>query len=592
MSNKLKRKDDDERQNKKGKQYYKDKSANHYRREQPRKDSSDKRVNLDNERIQKYEEDSKRKPDANDVSWYSKNPELMRSAAQIPFASVLGAPIVWPNSTTVWNEQTVTGVMGINWAPSVGTPGIGKNLYPYALNQAGKNIYSFLVHANSRDYKYEYQDLTILILAGMQPFLLLASMRRAYGVMKYYQERNWYMPSGLVRAMGFDAEDLRKNLGRMWFQLNDMVLQTRQIWIPNVMPILERWFWLNSLVYTDSETSNFAQCYVFNQHNYFMYDETTVNTGGALVPLKIQRGGSGDKTEFLPGSHVYAWDDWVRAFDACMSALLNSEDRGIIFGDILNAYGPSSIYSLGEIPADYVVAPTYNSEVLTQIENSTSCGMYTTSIFQTTDGLVPQWSNVVDNGEWNVSDDAKYQAYIVTTPGRSIVNFHFAEQPTPEQITVATRLTALGCYVNYTPAITTGNDIRLDEPRPVPITCGSETVVYVSLVDIISNTVDQRREVQRSYLHPVYDSKLTGDVNVPNVPLWEKWASFDWAPALYDMNVNTAIRPTTSKWIYNQSSTEVRRAALDFDNYAQIDSNTLDKIHTMCLYSLFGVPQM
>lgn len=145
-------------------------------REQPKKDSKAKRVNFDNERLDKVEKQMRKDSGyrdcrSNDVLWYAKTPELLRSAASIPFSTTLGTK---PEFTI---PTAVPGVLQIDWAPTVG----GMEARP--INQAANSIYSFTVHANSRNYSYDPADQMKMIIAGMQVFSALAAGIRAYGVM-------------------------------------------------------------------------------------------------------------------------------------------------------------------------------------------------------------------------------------------------------------------------------------------------------------------------------------------------------------------------------------------------------------------------
>lgn len=82
----------------------KGKGRSSVKREQPRKDSKAKRVNLDNARESRVERDIRRdsqKVTANDIQWYSRNPELLKSSASLPFAKVLGAQVAGDQSIPV-----------------------------------------------------------------------------------------------------------------------------------------------------------------------------------------------------------------------------------------------------------------------------------------------------------------------------------------------------------------------------------------------------------------------------------------------------------------------------------------------------------
>lgn len=506
-------------------------------REQPRKDSKDPRVNLDNVRdskLRQWKRDA-RKGDANDIAWYSANPELLRAAAQMGFSNYTGEQIQGTG-------LGVPGVMAMYWCPDIPE---------YAANIAANDQYSFVVHANSRNTRYNSPDLMILELAGMQVFSAIAAGMRAYGIMKKYPGLNAYRPDVLVRAMGFDANDLRSNLSQMWFDLNNLISQSKQIWIPNTVPLNNRWFWLNSNVYMDGNSAK-DQYYLFVQGRFFQYSETSSSTGGQLVTVP----------GWDPQTSTVTWDAFVTMVQTMINALIDSEDRGIIFGDILKAYGEEKIFALNPITADFSVEPEYNAEVLTQIENCTITGS-------------PQnlMLGVTQTNERGVYPLYGFGAAPTNAPlyGKSfsILNFHQADYPTADQIVIATRLTSLGY------ASDTGGTPESPTYNTHPAVRGTE-VVYGCALFGYEYGVNGRTLSQ-------VNSQFTTSTGL-SVSTVFNWAAFDWAPWLYQI---PATRP------FDPSQTEVGFEPTmmfgDYSNWAVITMKDLQKLHTMASLSLFGV---
>lgn len=165
-------------------------------REQPRKDSDDPRINLDNARESKVAKDIERdskKSNANDISEFNKNPELLKSAASLPFASITGLPLQVTNGV-----KSVSGIMVMPYEPGL----MGYDTQS-AMNKAFQQIYSFVVHANSRNYKYEYTDLAMYTLAGIELFTAISEAIRVYGTAKAYTEENLYYGDAVIAALGF-----------------------------------------------------------------------------------------------------------------------------------------------------------------------------------------------------------------------------------------------------------------------------------------------------------------------------------------------------------------------------------------------------
>lgn len=561
------------------KQNRKGRTVPNYRREQPRKDSKSKRINLDNARASKVERDIRKdmgKSTANDIGWYNGNPELLKSAGSIPLATILGQPIYEfsGKGATGHDYQGVPGIMALPFAPNLGTD-------VQAANQTFNSQYSFLVHANSRNYTYDGTDLGLLELAGAQVFAIIAAMVRAYGICKYYYEQNLYTPDALLYAMGFYPFDVRENLSEFWFRLNVLIDQTKQIWVPTTMPIVDRWIWLNSEVYTDAEGIT-AQMYLYVQNLFYYYDETRLTTGGCLSAVPVA-GVTG--TTFSPGLDQYTVRDWILTVQFMIDKLIGSQDRGIIYGDILNAYGTDKIRAMMPIDANFKLAPVYNKEVLMQIENTVLTTAYPSGIVQQkTDlehnqmaALIQVWDNVNAGG-------SKYK--MPNALSQSVLNFHFPEQPTPEMIMVATRNISYGLVNNAWAFDSTGK--ALVKKGLAPQCCSTE--VFTNIVLYYSTTkpgLYHSPNLTKIYLNQCMMSEATG--------AWSRYArnfrlmAFDWHPFIYEIE---RAEYEESDYVGPDFSYSVNLAHGDYDHYTVMNIDMLRKLHRTATYSLFGVPQM
>lgn len=556
----------------------KDKKGNRrpYRGKQGRKDSDSKRVNFDNARESKVErdikEDSKRL-EANDISWYSKNPTLLKSAASFPFASILG--------NKLFTRGSVPGVMVLPWTPCFGRNNV-------ALNQAFNSMYSYVVHANSRNYNYTAPDLAVLMLAGSQVYAILGSVLRAYGAVKFYSEENKFMPDALLRAMGFNPSDFRANLPNIWFQINNFIDQLKQIWIPDVFPVIDRWYWMNTNLFTDAQGYR-SQIYLFSQVLYFGFSETGVKTGSSLGVMctdgtvKIL-GSSSTSNTFNPNPNSnYKWEVWAKVIQGMIDLLIQSEDRGIIYGDILKAYGAESIKALSPIDSNFVVAPAYNAEVLTQIENWVSTDAMCLGLAQNENFLYPTW-------QVGFSVNGQVSAPVVTEISNlirsTVLNFHMPEQPTPEMITIATRMCALGAKgeVSYNP---TGAGNMSSTTVLKPEACGTELphdpyIIYFN--DSLGLGLSVETWAQRKAQAPDAASRVV-DYSQMDI------MAFDWHPFMYITDGTKWTLPTSAS-ATNAYIKDPYNAYGDFDNYTVIPADIMQKLHDTCAFSLFGVPQI
>nr|AVX53593.1 putative capsid [Marmot picobirnavirus] len=520
----------------------------------------------------------------NDISWYNHSPELLKSAASLPFASIIGQGLSWTSGVPI---QSVPGIMSIGWDPSIG----GELNDNGAINQAATSTYSYLVHANSRNYTYEAADLMLAIMAGAEVFSILGAMIRAYGVAHKYSEANRYLPDGLLTAMGFQPDDIRKNFSRMWFDINLLIDRSKQIWIPNTMPFLMRRFWLNTTLFKDSSDVK-GQIYVFVQNDYLSYQSTTIETGGALLETGC---GPQPYTEFHPAEQQYTWDQWMSVAEYMLQKLLDEEDRGIMYGDILNAYGADHIYALPTITSDYTVEAVYSEEVLMQIENLvTSRSVTQCGVGQVEGLLVPIYKHAI------ITPTQPLEAGL---PGVQALNFHFNTQPSPEAIMVATRAKTAGMVYIKAGNIIVSSSWNPDyQCRPANAiassakatdlrvsTCGTEICTSIRL---------WFRDLKRSSGPSKYfaweliqcaSQWATGDTDIATRAFL---MSFDWHPFLYEVQSGPKDNPDFPSDTEELLYTGTVAAYGDYCNYTQISSANLERLHSVALYSEFGVPQM
>lgn len=580
---------------------------------QPRKDSSSKRENLDNARVDRVErdiEEGKLKPGANDITDFNRNPELLTAACRYPFAAILGNPFEGTGNT-------VPGVMSMVWQPNFNTGSDGS-----ALNKAFQQMYSFVVHKNSRNYKYEYTDLAMYILAGAEVFSAISDAVRAYGTVKLYPEPNRYMCDGVLQTMGWDGRDLRNNLNQMYFDILNLINMSKNIWIPTTVPLITRWIKRNASLYTDA-TGTRSQTYVYVRDSYFMLSETASTTGTALVPALISNVDAGESdltrpfkrttyntpvTSFAAYTkqtlHQFKWQDFYNMVVNMINHLVASQDRGMIYGDILNAYGPEKIYAFPPVSLDYACVPEYNAEILMQMENITvtNCaqvvGLYQTNA-NVNNRLIQVWA------ERTYEDDNTWYG----APDVQIMNVHYPAQPTPEDVMLMTRMksgpltkTSDAYSVTSTGSlhdsanwyfgkvsVNIEGDYNEGSFKPsqtndllIPYTAGTELptgMFYTVWQNNAAGGTFSTKEVNQYAPCVMNNSNYAPRTAQLLSEEWWRIQAFDWHPFFYYM-------------ASSQGEWNLIDAYGDFDNYTTINAQMLREMNDVALYSVLGIPHM
>lgn len=617
---------------------------------QPKKDSDTPRINADNARIDKVEDtieaDSK-KENANKIEDFSGNPELMRAVSSLPQFTILGTPVS-SNS-----NFRVPGIMTMYWVPNFGNERV-----PISWNQAWKQAFAYMVHANSRNYSKDFTDYGIATHAAIEVFAAIEDARRVYGVAKAYTEQNFYLVENLINAMGFNPESIRTNLSRMWGDINDLIVKTKDLWVPNVFPILSRYLDYNTYVYTDAPGQR-SQTYVYVRRFYYQFSATGNDQGGCLIKARVP---VYDVTGLQDVEHVtgwkvfdrypvnrtsgtiyrqpitYTWQEFKAMIESMINAIVNQQDLGNMYGNMMNAYGPDKCFALQAMDPSYTVLPTMNAEIMAQIENLNVCDAVpegfgqiqgSTSVGSATGpSMIQFYSRSTLAGNEN-------KVFVPTVAGGevSVLNFHTTEQPSNAFIVEATRMKTASLIVDsrlvvksestaqqnldpddddlyykqrmYIPDAGTYNYLLDGDTSPVyvPYTAGSEMVTGVCIwvkTGVRVNAGFVMSDLAYRDITSFFGSTYGSATSTSQLDNLGYLMAFDWHP----FTVNTTnIIPTAnlpgSNSTFGTVPTQDSSLSLvtwvsgygDYDNYSTINRQELKRLNDACFYSLFGIPQ-
>lgn len=334
---------------------------------------------------------------ANDPMWYAASPQLLSDAASLAYSNALGSKYNISQGSTgllypTQADQHVSGVMAIRYLPG---PGISTAANS-AVNIAARNIYSFVRHANSGHANYDSPDLMMYLLAMDNVYGMWSYLVRVYGVARFYNQKNRYLPKILLRSMGVNPDSIQSNLADLRYFINAMANKIGALCVPTTMPYFMRHLWMNQNIFVDSPNEK-AQVYLYVPSAYYTYVET--EGAGSLHGTA------------LSSNSFKTYDELKTILESMMDALMGSEDINIMSGDILKAY-QGKVWKLEQIPADYTVLPTYSEEVLSQIENLIANG-------------------AAESSSLDVTQDANgtilYQPTCAASPGctfKTILNMH------------------------------------------------------------------------------------------------------------------------------------------------------------------------
>lgn len=473
---------------------------------------------------------------SNDPSWYGKNPELLKDAASINTSNISGDPILIDTTPQIiYTDRALAtpGICALEIRPSIGhTQGSSK-----AVNMAAKNIYSFVRHANSGAANYDAPDLMMAILAADQVFSMLAHAIRVYGTAMVYNQKDRYTPEALINAMGFDFTDVMNNLANYRYRINQLIAQASVIWVPSNMPVVARHFWMYSNIYRDSEDDK-AQYYLMVPASTWKFEPAQSTSGSSLSPIEFDY------------TNPRTFGSFLNTIQEMLKPIVEDEDMGIMFGDLLKAYGKDNLFSLNMIEDSYTVLPVYNREVLSQIHNSTSMLVEAAGVNQTDTGEIYEGIDVV-----GAFKTFRGRPSVVTT----LLNF-WEKTPAPETVMVSTRLHTLSLR------LLAGENIVCN------LICGTEFVNRYRLYQYENGVL--AKKVFNTYVNSNEQEEI--DISA-------ELSKFDWAPQLHVGNYTAGATQADDRWVMDG-------IYFDLDNYTVVGRNALIKMNETALFSEFGVP--
>lgn len=392
-----------------------------------------------NYKYQKGQRDNyvdKSSPDSktdNDVSWYASHPQLLIDAASHAYGLPLGAKYSYnenidlSENVDVAKYHHVPGIMSLGFVPSVGIS-VDANS---PINVIARNMYSFVVHANSRNTRYNAPDLMMYLLAVDSLHMLHAWLTRAYGFMNFSTPLNRYLVKSLIESMGFNYDNLSGNMADFRGVINSLGVKLGALAIPDSIPYFKRHRWMVSNVWLDTPNTK-AQMYFYSPDSFFQYEEMydEEQSGHAKHEwgnLNYRSSGS--------GSHNISTIKTL--INDLYNPVIESEDCNIIAGDILKAFGGERLLIVPQIPTDFTLSPSYNEEVLTQIHNYRGMGV-----------LETKYAAVDQDVDRNiVVHNPTFRASVVGTDMNVVFDMPY-DNPTPADTMVASRMTVISDPIN------------------------------------------------------------------------------------------------------------------------------------------------
>lgn len=583
-------------------------SRNHQRRSGPKRDNYRPDDTRNRNAAKSDSNAAPARPEAmNDISWYSRNPNLLLAAGSFPYPYRPGMDIgiihPWKPNTPGTGTNTeyppikqinkvhIPGVLSLSWIPTLGVSTSATD--PATI--AGKEMYARVRAAFSGTLRADAPDYVIYLMCLDSLFSYIGWLKRVYRTLSAWSPENYALPDRILNAMGLynsDISSLREGKTRLWQYINELVLQSRKFTCPAVMDIFNRHYWMSDNVYTDAPTIA-SQMYLFNLravHKFKMVDSadpTPVPAPGTEIVELPQYIASSTAPTVMTPEIFYSFGR------SLIDALVEWDDSYQINGYLMKAYQGAPQFVVAEIAQDEMLTPVYVEEVLTQIENSRTIPGATSYYDPTTkqyDSIDKPYAN------FGLYQSVTYNT-VISNPKMSVFDFHGmmtyggwkadpmlsirSDSPTVADNVIATRLQAT--VLKAVPSADWKDQTDAD-PWELTISCGTEVPLGWKLIEddnakewTWDPNVPFRGGIGRSIPQvPVYTIVDTG-ITADSLD-YLKLIQFDWHPFI----VMTALKPNVSGTEYVIASPYVIG---DTHNITVISREDLINLHRVCVLS-------
>lgn len=302
-------------------------------------------------------------PHANDPAWRVQNPALSETVGNILFSDPTGlfhsngaGPL---NTTAAYNiEWSVAGLMVFNALPLWGEASSATA----PTNIAGQKIQWL---ANVKWYNqtgYAPSDIMAMVMAVDAIHIFIIEAIRAYACCSKYSVQNKYYGRNMVRALGWDYDDILTNLAKFRYVINEAITKINQLHIPKIFYCVDSHISMYSRIYSESPVqSEKAQLYAFRSNSWWLWNDSD----GTLTAYPWQWW-----TSSTDKHQLCRTEDFERTINSMLDPILTSEFIAKMDADLLRVFSYDECFQLSPIGETLDIQFTYDPLVLCQIFNA------------------------------------------------------------------------------------------------------------------------------------------------------------------------------------------------------------------------------
>lgn len=415
------------------------------------------------------------------------------------------------------------------------------------------------------DVSFEAPDLLMAELAAASLLAVLEEGRRAYGLMRYFLQFNAGYARRIVQAAGFDFDDLKAKMADFRTEFNIHVSQfNKQIALPQAFMLGQRWKYLATHVFTDTEDPDYATAFMWKLEGAMKYDPITATTGTSLT-----------RSDITPIKET-GWmvEEYFQLVDELMDALVDSDTRKM-FGAIRRVYDQASLETISEIEMDYTTELTVNDVVSAQLHNSSAPGTairYWAPSSIVADTTANQKIMVYQDQSGHVYSNVGYP-----TPAQGTYTEDYEE--TDVIVDMYDHLVTPGNVLDITATVQfgyeTGGPAGVNDKSYTRLICRSELIRAFRLIldPSAANSIGLS-----SYIYDI-DARASTQGLLDN-------------PIIETRQISLLSKIDSHPWfrVFNASSGKRVMSIGEFDKYTMIGKLQMKKLHDQTMFQMLAMP--
>lgn len=319
----------------------------------------------------------------NDISFYTKNPEITKAFCKLPFSFIVGSRI--PNLEAGQSEVSSIVSFIVDWLPSTAcksTNVIGTT--PSIMDQAKTIVYTAMRRANSGSTNnIEPVDVfTSNLLASIDILCNAVNFHRVFKIANSFSWKNRIIPREIFHHLGLNYDDFIENQANYRGRFDTLVAFAKTIRTLANFPFIQAAYAEYDNIFKDEDTdTGREQLIIPVKAFHHIYDPvgTTANPGGTvrlMTEKDLDPSSSTDNTIYTAGNGSWAGDNfskWLNILETQISALVNDSDFNLIQADIEKAFGEQGGYiETDKVSSDVVpIDVKYSAEFLEMFHNGT-----------------------------------------------------------------------------------------------------------------------------------------------------------------------------------------------------------------------------